>query len=331
MMSEPQPLQQSMVLLVDDQAMVGEAIRRSLQGHADIDFHFCGDAAAAVATAERISPTVILQDLIMPGVDGLALVREYRSRAATRNTPVIVLSSREEPATKRDAFAAGANDYLVKIPDPIELLARLRYHTQAYRHRQQRDDAYHALRQSQQKLLEANFELQRLMNADGLTELNNRRRFDEYLMSEWRRSLREQVPLAVLMTDVDEFKRYNDTYGHLEGDDALKRIASALRSCCARPADLPARFGGEEFAVVLPGTTIEGAMHLAENIHQAVRALAIEHRTSSVEPYVTLSIGVAACVPCAETSPLLLLNSADEALYAAKRAGRNRTEVRGMP
>jgi two-component system chemotaxis family response regulator WspR len=325
------PEHQSMVLLVDDQAMVGEAIRRSLQEHADVDFHFCSDAAVAVMTAERIAPTVILQDLIMPGVDGLALVREYRARPATRNTPVIVLSSREEPTVKRDAFAAGANDYLVKIPDPVELLARLRYHTQAYLNRQQRDEAYRALRQSQQKLLEANFELQRLMNADGLTELNNRRRFDEYAATEWRRGVREQTPFAVLMADVDEFKRYNDTHGHLAGDDALKQIARAIRSCCARPADLPARFGGEEFAVVLPGTTLEGGLHLAANIHQAVRALAIPHKFSSVQPYVTLSIGVAACVPCAESNLLMLLQSADEALYSAKRAGRNCTDTRGLP
>jgi two-component system chemotaxis family response regulator WspR len=266
----------------------------------------------------------------MPGVDGLALVREYRSRPATRNTPVIVLSTREEPTVKRDAFAAGANDYLVKIPDPVELLARLRYHTQAYLHRQQRDDAYRALRQSQQKLLEANFELQRLMNADGLTELNNRRRFDEYASTEWRRAVREQMPFAILMADVDEFKRFNDTHGHLAGDDALKKIAAAIRSCCTRPADLPARFGGEEFAVVLPGTGLEGGLHLAARIHEAVRALAIAHKFSSVQPHVTLSIGVAACTPCSDTNLLQLLQSADEALYSAKRAGRNRTDSRGL-
>src|SRR5262249_12377278 len=161
------------------------------------------------------TPTVILQDLLMPGTDGLALVREYRSRPATRNTPVIVLSSREEATTKRDAFAAGANDYLVNIPDPIELLARVPYHTQAYISRQQRREASRPPRQRQQELLEATFELQRLMNRDGLTGLNNRRRFDEYAANEWRRAMREGTHVALLLGDVDDFKPFNDTYGHL--------------------------------------------------------------------------------------------------------------------
>ncbi|HEX5418817.1 MAG TPA: diguanylate cyclase [Gammaproteobacteria bacterium] len=321
---------QSMVLLVDDQAMVGEAIRRALQGQADMDFHYCSDPAAAAATAERLAPTVILQDLIMPGVDGLALVREYRARPATRNTPIIVLSTREEPTIKRDSFAAGANDYLVKLPDTIELLARVRYHTQAFLHRQQRDDAYRALRQSQQDLLEANLELQRLMNADVLTCLNNRRRFDDYAAAEWRRAVREQSLFALLLVDVDEFKRYNDSYGHLSGDEALKRIAEAILSSCARPADLAARFGGEEFAVVLPSTSLEGAEHVAEIIHRSVRGLALPHASSSVQPYVTVSIGVAACTPRAHPGLADLLEHADQALYAAKNAGRNRTIARTL-
>jgi two-component system chemotaxis family response regulator WspR len=316
---------QSMVLLVDDQAMVGEAIRRALQGQPDVDFHYCVDPAVAVTTAERLAPTVILQDLIMPGVDGLALVREYRAQPATRNTPIIVLSTREEPTIKRDSFAAGANDYLVKLPDTIELLARVRYHTQAFLHRQQRDEAYRALRQSQQDLLEANLELQRLMNADGLTGLNNRRRFDEYAAAEWRRAVREQTEFALVLADIDEFKRYNDTYGHLSGDEALKRVAGAILSSCGRPADLAARFGGEEFVVVLPGTPLEGAEHVAEVIHRAVRDLAIPHAGSSVQPYVTVSIGVAACTPSADASLIDLLARADESLYAAKKAGRNCT------
>src|SRR5688572_3369135 len=205
----------AMVLLVDDQAMIGEAVRRALAEEPNIDFHYCGDPAEAHAIATRIRPTVILQDLVMPGVEGLTLVREYRQREVTRNTPVIVLSTKEEPKTKSDAFAVGANDYLVKLPDRVELVARIRYHSRAYLNQLQRDEAYQALRESQQRLLEANLELQRLMNMDGLTGLNNRRRLDEYAVIEWRRAQREQASIAVLVTDVDDFKRYNDTYGHL--------------------------------------------------------------------------------------------------------------------
>ncbi|AWE73941.1 Phytochrome-like protein cph2 [Pseudomonas aeruginosa] len=237
-----------MVLLVDDQAMIGEAVRRSLASEAGIDFHFCSDPQQAVAVANQIKPTVILQDLVMPGVDGLTLLAAYRGNPATRDIPIIVLSTKEEPTVKSAAFAAGANDYLVKLPDAIELVARIRYHSRSYIALQQRDEAYRALRESQQQLLETNLVLQRLMNSDGLTGLSNRRHFDEYLEMEWRRSLREQSQLSLLMIDVDYFKSYNDTFGHVAGDEALRQVAGAIREGCSRSSDLAARYGGEEFA-----------------------------------------------------------------------------------
>lgn len=222
----------AMVLLVDDQAMVGEAVRRALSTEADIDFHYCAQPDEAVAVAQRTKPTVILQDLVMPGVDGLTLVQRYRENPATRDIPIIVLSTKEDAATKGAAFAAGANDYLVKLPDSIELIARIRYHSRSYLNQLQRDEAYRALRQSQQQLLETNLELQRLTNSDGLTGLSNRRYFDEYLGAEWRRALREQTQVALLMIDVDAFKAYNDTYGHVAGDEVLRRVAAVIRDNC---------------------------------------------------------------------------------------------------
>src|SRR5260370_25680841 len=119
------------VLLVDDQLMIGETVRRALASEPHIVFHFCSEPGAAVKTAERIAPTVILQDLVMPGVEGLTLVREYRALEATRNTPIIVLSTREDSTTKRYAFALAANDYIVKLADRIQLIARIRYHSPA--------------------------------------------------------------------------------------------------------------------------------------------------------------------------------------------------------
>ena len=145
-----------MVLLVDDQAMVGEAIRRALANQPNIDFHFCASPGDALKIAEQIKPTVILQDLVMPGVDGLTLVRQYRANPATKDIPIIVLSTKEEPAVKSEAFAAGANDYLVKLPDRIELIARIRSHSKAYVNQLQRDAAYRALRESQQQLVDSN-------------------------------------------------------------------------------------------------------------------------------------------------------------------------------
>jgi two-component system, chemotaxis family, response regulator WspR len=317
----------AMVLMVDDQLMVAEAVRRALADEPDIDFHFCADAARAVDIARQISPTVILQDLVMPDTDGLSLVAAYRQHPATRAIPVIVLSSREEARTKHDAFAAGANDYLVKLPDRIELIARIRYHTRAYVNQLQRDEAYKALRESQRQLLEANLELQRLTNQDGLTELNNRRRFDEYADSEWRRATREGSDFSLLLVDVDDFKRYNDTYGHIAGDSVLKQVADVIRKCCNRPADLPARFGGEEFAIVLPNTDATGAAGLGENIRRTLEQARIPHRGSSIGEHLTLSLGGITTRP--EPGQLLqqALVAADKALYEAKRRGKNRVQL----
>jgi len=146
----------AMVLLVDDQAMVCEAVRRALSHQSDIDFHYCADAREAVTVANQIKPTVILQDLVMPGIDGLTLVSQFRANAATKDTPIIVLSTNENPQVKGQAFALGANDYLVKLPDKIELIARIRYHSKGFLNLLQRDAAYRALRESQQQLIESN-------------------------------------------------------------------------------------------------------------------------------------------------------------------------------
>jgi sigma-B regulation protein RsbU (phosphoserine phosphatase) len=142
------------VLLVDDQAIVGEAVRRMLAPEADIGFHFCQDPTRAIETANAVQPTVILQDLVMPDIDGLMLVKFFRANPATRQTPMIVLSSKEEPVVKAQAFALGANDYLVKLPDRVELVARVRYHSRSYVAQLERDEAYRQLAESQRLLAE---------------------------------------------------------------------------------------------------------------------------------------------------------------------------------
>nr|WP_150808352.1 diguanylate cyclase [Pandoraea sputorum] len=316
-----------MVLLVDDQAMVGEAIRRALTGEANIDFHYCANPEEALRVAEQTRPTVILQDLVMPGTDGLSLVRQYRGSPLTRDIPIIVLSTKEEPTVKREAFAAGANDYLVKLPDTIELVARIRYHSRSYMNLLQRDEAYRALRESQQQLLETNLELQRLTHSDGLTGLANRRYFDEYFGAEWRRALREQREMALLMIDVDNFKIYNDTYGHIAGDDVLRRVARTIAEAAARPADLAARFGGEEFVMVLPNTSAAGAAAIAEKVRMHIEAMAIPHVGSANGRHVTISLGGAALVPRTHMASTSLIESADLALYRAKQQGKNRVEM----
>ena len=312
-----------MVLLVDDQAIIGEAVRRALSEESDIDFHFCSDPQQALSVAQQIKPTVILQDLIMPGVDGLELLAQYRTAPGLRDVPIIVLSTKEEPKVKSAAFAAGANDYLVKLPDVIELLARIRYHSRSYLTMLQRDEAYRALRESQQQLLDTNLVLQRLIKSDSLTGLANRRYFDEYLEIEWSRALRDQSELSLLMIDVDYFKAYNDQHGHVAGDDVMRRVGESLRNSCTRATDLAARYGGEEFAVIMPGTAAGGARLQAEKIRRAVEALGIPHDLPTPGSPISVSIGIATIRPSVEHDPLSLVIKADEGLYLAKHSGRN--------
>ncbi|NMG76933.1 diguanylate cyclase [Aromatoleum diolicum] len=319
-----------MVLLVDDQLIIAEAIRRVLADQPNIDFHYCSDPADAMVIARKVKPTVILQDLVMPHVDGLALVRLYRADPATQDIPVIVLSTKEEPAVKREAFAAGANDYLVKLPDSIELIARIRYHSKYFLNQVQRDQAYQALRRSQQQLQEKNLELLRLSNQDGLTGLSNRRYFDEYIEAQWKQAIGDQSPISLLMIDVDDFKRYNDTYGHLAGDDALKQVAAVMRQRFLRPTDLTVRFGGEEFAVILPATPFLPIQSLGEKLRCDVEELAIAHRGSSVGECLTVSVGGTSMIPQSTDTFLSWIDRADKALYQAKLLGKNRVVMHGQ-
>ncbi|MCC5618217.1 diguanylate cyclase [Nostoc sp. CHAB 5836] len=178
-----------------------------------------------------------------------------------------------------------------------------------------------------QQVQAANEELQRLATLDGLTQIANRRRFDQYLEAEWHRLKRQQVPLSLILFDVDFFKLYNDTYGHLVGDDCLRQLASSVKNIVKRPADLVARYGGEEFAVILPSTKIQGAIYVAQSIRQAVRDLAIPHTQSSVCDRVTVSLGVVSIVPNCKISPPYLIDAADKALYVAKQQGRDRVHA----
>lgn len=178
-------------------------------------------------------------------------------------------------------------------------------------------------KQSEVAIQQANRELQRLATVDGLTQIANRRYFDEYLSTEWQRLTRENAPLALIVCDVDYFKRYNDALGHQAGDECLRRVASVISSAVKRPADLAARYGGEEFVVILPNTDEQGAVTVAQTIAQALQQAQISHPQSAVSQYLTLSIGVAITIPTQEYSPEVLFAVADKALYEVKQRGRN--------
>jgi diguanylate cyclase (GGDEF)-like protein len=181
-----------------------------------------------------------------------------------------------------------------------------------------------------QQLEQANRELQQLSVMDGLTRISNRRKFDQYIASEWIRLSREQGSLSLILCDIDHFKLYNDTYGHLAGDRCLIEVAQAISKVIKRPTDLVARYGGEEFVLVLPQTPIVGAIHLAQQIRLQVQALKIPHLSSSVDLYVTISLGVSCCIPHPNFDFEVLIAAADQGLYQAKERGRNQAVECGI-
>ena len=168
-----------------------------------------------------------------------------------------------------------------------------------------------------------------ISSKDGLTGINNRRRFDEYLENEWNRSARSKSPLSLILCDIDYYKDYNDTYGHLAGDDTLKKVAGVLEHYARRAGDMAARYGGEEFVIILPDTDSDKAVHIAEQIRTAVEDLRVLHKSSKVSNHLTVSLGVATIIPSREQKSKMLINLADEALYQAKNTGRNKVSVYG--
>ena len=297
-----------LVLVADDDAFMRLQLRRAMEeeGYQVVEVV---NGEQCLADYQRLHPDIVLLDAVMPVMDGFTCCAKLQTLLGGDHTPVLMITGLEDEESVAQAFAAGATDYITK---PIhwavlrQRVRRLLQQTQLYR-----------------QLESANQVLQRLVSLDGLTQLANRRRFDEYLYQEWQRMAREQTPIALILGDIDFFKLYNDTYGHQAGDECLRQIAKTINSSVKRPADLAARYGGEEFAVILPNTEATGGAKVAAEIQHKVQLLQIPHQSSLISPYVTLSLGIASVVPWPESFPALLINAADKALYQAKTAGRN--------
>jgi diguanylate cyclase (GGDEF)-like protein/PAS domain S-box-containing protein len=289
------------------------------------------DGVEGLERAKELLPNLILSDQIMPRQNGLDLLKEIRNTPELNSTPVIFLTGRTGMEARIESLDAGADDYISKPFDERELLARVKNLLRSHAAEQQLVALNRQLQQQKQELETANQALHYLANYDSLTEVKNRRCFNEYLDTEWRRLAREEAPLSLIMCDIDYFKFYNDTYGHQAGDECLRKVAGVLRSAVKRPADLVARYGGEEFVVVLPNTDIQGAAVVAESIRAEVRGLQIVHAKSGVSEYVTLSVGVACCIPVPMSQSGTLIAIADQALYLAKRTGRDRVSVATFP
>ena len=289
------------LLVVDDQPINIRALHELFKADFDVLMATSGESAIQQALEHR--PDVILLDIVMPGMDGYEVCQTLNQNEVTQDIPIIFVSAETESDVEARGFEIGAVDFITKPFNPLIVRARV----------------------MTQLTLKLQMDMMRNMAlVDGLTGLYNRRRFDDALDVNWRLCLREQRPLALVMLDVDFFKRYNDSYGHMAGDECLRQVAQALQGSVRRSADICCRYGGEEFACLLPFTDMEGAKACATQILANVRALKIPHETSAVAPIVTVSIGVSALIPSEQNASAQLLMASDEALYQSKQQGRNR-------
>ncbi|MGR3219870.1 MAG: GGDEF domain-containing response regulator [Candidatus Anammoxibacter sp.] len=263
---------------------------------------------------------IILMDIVMPDIDGIEAVKRIKTVSDLKDIPVIMVTAKTDDRNLQMAFEAGAIDYITKPIKKVELLTRVR---STLRLKQETDQRIKLMTE----LKEANKKLERLSFLDGLTGIANRRHFDMFLDEEWKRCKRDKKCLSLIMTDIDFFKLYNDTHGHLQGDDCLKQVAKALDAVAKRPGDLAARYGGEEFVLVLSNTDSINALIFAEKYRDAVASLKIPHGKSEASDYVTLSLGVATMTSACDFSPEALIETADKALYKSKCTGRNRVST----
>jgi len=309
------------ILIVDDSIVTRTFLTDMLHeaGYEEVFATFCGEHQSACTLVD-----LVLLDIHLPGKNGIEGCRELKESDQFQDVPIIMISGLDQMNNLEAAFAAGSIDYLTKPPNRLELKVRVSSALKLKREIDGRKARELDLLHLTEQLEAANLELQRLSSRDGLTGLANRQAGTEFLSREWLRAAREQKEFSVIMIDIDFFKLYNDSHGHLAGDECLKKVAAALQQGLQRPADLLVRYGGEEFMALLPDTGLDGALSVASTIHEAVAAVRLHHGSSTVSPHVTVSIGIASTVPSLDMPVEWLIAAADRALYRAKQEGRNR-------
>ncbi|WP_029933576.1 diguanylate cyclase [Thiomicrospira pelophila] len=289
------------VLIVDDISSNIQVLANALQTDYRIKVATNGQRALEICRSES-PPDLILLDIMMPEMDGYEVCRELKSDTETSSIPIIFVTALSEATDEEKGLNLGAADYITKPFHLPIVKARVRNHLNL---------------KLKTDLLEE------MSHVDGLTHIANRRHFDEMMKKEARRVTRISQPLSLIMLDIDYFKNFNDNYGHGLGDECLIQVAKAMRGIIQRPSDLLARYGGEEFAVILPETPLEGALKVAQALRETIENLAFPHAYSKVADHVTISLGVASNERDQKISVENLLKQADQALYKAKKAGRN--------
>jgi diguanylate cyclase (GGDEF)-like protein len=270
---------------------------------------------------------MVLADIMTPATGGLEICRQIKARPGLAHTPVVMIMNDSERVYLTQAYESGACDYIMKPLDPVEVAARVGAVIRTKEEADRRVAREHELVAATRKLQAANQQLLRLSVVDAVTGVANRRAFDQTLDRIWRSASRHQWEVAMVMIDIDCFKGYNDSLGHPAGDDCLRRVAGGLTDALKRPDDFLARYGGEEFAAILPQTDLSGAAVVAERLRRSIEALDIRHPASPLANHVTISQGVASILPRLEAARFNLISMADEALYEAKRSGRNRVST----
>jgi diguanylate cyclase (GGDEF) domain len=292
------------ILIVDDSPFIINNLTEMLQDDYTVISALSGKDALDFLAFKNID--LILLDLVLPDLSGYEVCKQVKNNYKTRNIPVIFISNQGEINDQLNGFELGAIDYMVKpLLEPI-LKAKIKIYL---------------------KLKKRNDKLEKSSLCDELTNIANRRYFNQALKREWKHALKKQGFLSLLFIDIDFFKAYNDFYGHLEGDYCLQQIAKALKRSLLRPSDMVARYGGEEFTMILPATNIPGAIEVAQNINKNIANLKIPHVMSKINAYVTVSIGIISMIPTNTFSYIDFVNKADMAMYKSKKNGRNRITI----
>ena len=293
------------VLIVDDSYLEVQVIKDMLEENYEVYYSMSGEGIEDIIISQKID--LVLLDIIMPQTDGFIVCKKLKENNLTQNIPVIFLTAKSDFLDELIGLELGAVDYLIKPIHPLLVRARIKNHIIMKR----QQDA-----------------LKRISFIDGLTGIANRRHFDEVLEKEWKLAVRNSSIVTVLLIDIDFFKKYNDFYGHLQGDDCLKLVAQAIKDSATKTADLVARYGGEEFVILLPETDAIGAIKVANSIRQNIQNLDIPHEKSLIDRQVTVSIGIATTRSSAYKSSKQLLDLSDQALYQAKKNGRNTISIK---